>query len=58
MADQLPKTMTALAISKHCKPDEYGLATLPVPEISMPDELLIRVRAASVNPIDVKLAGP
>lgn len=42
--------MRAIALSKYCKPNEYEVATLPTPEISNPDELLIKVYAASVNP--------
>jgi NADPH:quinone reductase-like Zn-dependent oxidoreductase len=49
--------MRALALSKYCKPNEYQVATIPTPQISKPDELLIRVHAASVNPLDVKLAS-
>jgi NADPH:quinone reductase-like Zn-dependent oxidoreductase len=49
--------MRAVALTRHCKPSEYELATLPTPEISKPDQLLIRVHAASVNPIDVKMAS-
>ncbi|KAG9236464.1 chaperonin 10-like protein [Amylocarpus encephaloides] len=57
MSTQIPKTMRAVALSKYCEPSEYELATLPVPGISEPDEVLIKVKAASVNPIDVKLAS-
>jgi NADPH:quinone reductase-like Zn-dependent oxidoreductase len=57
MATQIPHTMRALALSRYCKPADYDVATLPTPEISQPDELLIKVHAASVNPIDVKLAS-
>jgi len=49
--------MRAVALSNYCKPTEYDVATLPVPEITKPDELLIRVYAASINPIDVKMAS-
>ncbi|CZR50780.1 related to oxidoreductase [Phialocephala subalpina] len=49
--------MRALALSHHCNPSEYNVATLEVPKITQPDELLIRVHAAAVNPIDVKLAS-
>jgi NADPH:quinone reductase-like Zn-dependent oxidoreductase len=49
--------MRAVALSNYCKPSEYQVATLPTPHISKPDELLIRVRAASVNPVDVKMAS-
>lgn len=49
--------MRAIALAKYCKPDEYEVATLPTPEITKPDEVLIKVHAASVNPVDVKLAS-
>ncbi|KAF4635187.1 hypothetical protein G7Y89_g2917 [Cudoniella acicularis] len=49
--------MRALAISKYCKPSEYQMSTLPLPEIARPDELLIKVKAAAVNPVDVKMAS-
>ncbi|KAH8815150.1 chaperonin 10-like protein [Xylogone sp. PMI_703] len=53
----IPATMRALALSKFCKPSEYAIATLPTPEIAKPDEVLIKVHAASVNPVDVKMAS-
>lgn len=37
--------------------DKYDICTLPTPIISKPDEILIKVHAASINPIDVKTAG-
>jgi len=57
MATKIPTTMRAIALTKFCNPAEYNVGTLPVPKITRPDELLIRVRAASVNPVDVKLAS-
>ena len=57
MASKIPRTMRALALSIFSKPSEYGVATIPTPEISQPDELLVKVHAASINPIDVKLAS-
>lgn len=57
MSTSIPSTMRALALSKFCNPSEYGIATVPTPKLSKPDEILIRVQVASVNPIDVKLAG-
>ncbi|KAL2072559.1 hypothetical protein VTL71DRAFT_11902 [Oculimacula yallundae] len=57
MATKIPTTMRALALAQHCNPSGYNCATLPVPKITKPDELLIKVHAASVNPVDVKLAG-
>ncbi len=49
--------MRAIALSTYSKPDQYNLATLPTPEITKPDEVLIKVHAASINPIDVKMAS-
>lgn len=49
--------MRALVLPRYCKPSEYDVATVPTPQISKPDELLIKVHAASVNPIDVKMAA-
>lgn len=49
--------MTALALSNYGKPSEYNIATLPVPKVSKPYEMLVKVHAAAVNPIDVKLAS-
>jgi NADPH:quinone reductase-like Zn-dependent oxidoreductase len=48
--------MRALAITKHCTPKDYQLLTLPVPKIQADDDILIKVKAAGVNPIDVKMA--
>ncbi|KIX03610.1 uncharacterized protein Z518_07163 [Rhinocladiella mackenziei CBS 650.93] len=54
---KIPFTMRSLATEKYCKPDEYRLLPLPVPQITGKDEILIKVHAASVNPIDVKVAS-
>lgn len=62
--------MKALAIKQYCTPGEYEILNLPRPEVT--DEraktsedgddtalgdLVIRVHAASINPVDVKLAS-
>jgi NADPH:quinone reductase-like Zn-dependent oxidoreductase len=57
MSAQVPSTMRALAIPFYCKPTEYDVAILPTPIIYRPDHVLIKVTAASVNPIDVKMAS-
>ncbi|TVY82449.1 Reticulon-4-interacting protein [Lachnellula suecica] len=48
--------MRSLAIEKYCKPQDYEILDLPVPEIKSADELLIKVHAGSINPVDVKVA--
>ncbi|KFY85413.1 hypothetical protein V500_08437 [Pseudogymnoascus sp. VKM F-4518 (FW-2643)] len=53
---QIPPTMRALAIPSYGKPSSYGLASVPTPQITQPDEVLIKVHAAGVNPIDIKVA--
>jgi len=57
MAASIPSTMQAIALAKYGKPSEYGLATLPVPQIKNQNEVLIKVHAASINPVDVKMAS-
>lgn len=54
---EIPSSMRAIVLSHYCTPDSYSIATIAVPQISNPSELLIRVHAASVNPIDVKMAN-
>jgi NADPH:quinone reductase-like Zn-dependent oxidoreductase len=49
--------MRALAISEYCMPSQYDLATLPIPKVTQPDDILIKVEAASFNPIDIKMAS-
>jgi NADPH:quinone reductase-like Zn-dependent oxidoreductase len=49
----LPSTMRALVIDRTGGPDELHLAELPLP-VPVGDELLIRVVAAAINPIDAK----
>ncbi|TVY35443.1 2-methylene-furan-3-one reductase, partial [Lachnellula subtilissima] len=57
MSTSIPSSMRALVLPRYCKPSEYDFATVPTPHISQPDELLVKVLAASVNPIDVKMAA-
>lgn len=49
--------MRSLAISSYTTPDHYDVIDLPTPSISSPDEVLVKVHAASINPVDVKLAS-
>jgi len=50
--------MRAIALEKFSNPSDYNLATLPVPQVTKDDDVLIKVHAASVNPVDVKMASP
>ncbi|PQE31607.1 Alcohol dehydrogenase protein [Rutstroemia sp. NJR-2017a WRK4] len=52
-----PSTMRALALAKLGKPEIYDVATVPTPKITREGEVLIKVEAASVNPVDVKMAS-
>jgi NADPH:quinone reductase-like Zn-dependent oxidoreductase len=52
----LPLTMRSLATKNYGKPNTYEILDLPVPKIIEVDDILIKVSAASLNPIDVKLA--
>ncbi|KAJ9254449.1 hypothetical protein DTO207G8_3640 [Paecilomyces variotii] len=45
-----------VGVSSHCKPSEYQLLELPRPEITDPKDVIIKVHAASVNPVDLKKA--
>lgn len=48
--------MLSVTTSKYSSPSGYELIKLPRPQISEPKDVLIRVHAASINPIDVKKA--
>jgi len=58
MASPTPTTMRAIALDRFSDPKDYNLATIPVPKIQKDDEVLIKIHAASVNPVDVKLSSP
>jgi NADPH:quinone reductase-like Zn-dependent oxidoreductase len=49
--------MLAVVAPSYSDPSNYQLSNVPKPVISDPTEILIQVHAASVNPIDVKLAS-
>lgn len=57
MEFQVPETMRALAIHRFSKPEDYDLATIRSPKITKPDEVLIKVHSASINPGELKLAS-
>lgn len=56
MALETPSSMKALALHAYGAPSTYGIATLPVPQVRSPNEVLIKVHSASINPVDVKMA--
>jgi NADPH:quinone reductase-like Zn-dependent oxidoreductase len=49
--------MLSINISKHTTPDQYGLGEVPTLAVERPTDILIKVHAASINPIDVKKAS-
>jgi NADPH:quinone reductase-like Zn-dependent oxidoreductase len=54
--DKPPASMRALVIDRTGTPDELHLAEVPTP-VAVVDDLLVRVVAAGVNPIDAKTRG-
>ncbi len=52
----MPPTMRSVAINSYSEPAKFEL-NLPVPSISSPTDVLIRVHAASINPGDLTLAS-
>lgn len=57
MATEIPSSMQALALEAYGTPSSYNIATLSVPKITAPDQILIKVHSASINPVDVKMAA-
>lgn len=49
--------MTCVIAPTFTDPWGYQLSQLPIPSITEPKDVVIRVYAASVNPIDVKKAA-
>lgn len=49
--------MHSLAVRKYCKPSEYEVIERPIPTITSPDEVLIRVHAAGFMTGDSQVAG-
>jgi NADPH:quinone reductase-like Zn-dependent oxidoreductase len=50
-------TMLSITAPTYCAPLGYQLSTLPRPVVSEPTDVVIKVHAASVNPVDLKLAS-
>ncbi|KAJ5176196.1 uncharacterized protein N7482_002073 [Penicillium canariense] len=49
--------MLSISIPQYDTPDHYELCQLPAPTVEHPTDILIKVHAASINPIDVKKAS-
>lgn len=48
--------MLSLNVSSYSKPSEYQVSGLAKPQLDEPRDVIVRVHAASINPIDVKRA--
>ena len=48
--------MLSLNISSYSKPSEYQVSKLPTPTLGNSKDVIVKVYAASINPIDVKRA--
>lgn len=49
--------MLAITAPSYTDPSGYELTEVPSPTLSSPDDVLVQVYAASVNPVDVKLVS-
>ena len=49
--------MLSLNIPSYTTPPNYQVSELPKPEIDSQNEVIVKVHAASINPIDVKRAA-
>lgn len=49
--------MLALTAPRYTDPSSYELNEVPKPTITDPTDVIIQVHAASINPVDVKLAA-
>ncbi|KAI9162867.1 NADPH-dependent alkenal/one oxidoreductase, chloroplastic [Paramyrothecium foliicola] len=49
--------MQALALQKYGPPSTYESISIATPTLGSPDDILIKVHAASINPVDVKFAA-
>ena len=57
MASASSSEMLSICISSYSKPSGYGLANFPKPVVEADNEVVIKVHAASINPVDTKKAG-
>lgn len=55
--EQMPQTMRALVASKYCRPDGYEIAQVLLPELTEPNQVLIRMHAAAMQAGDCQFAS-
>lgn len=55
--NNLPQTMRSLAVRQYSKPSGYEVLQLPIPIISRPGDILIRVHAASIQTGDTQITA-
>ncbi|KAM7199712.1 GroES (chaperonin 10)-like protein [Naviculisporaceae sp. PSN 640] len=53
----MANTMRSLAVRKYCKPADYEVMQLPLPVITKPGQVLIRVHAAGIMTGDTQFAA-
>ena len=49
--------MRSLVAPKYCEPAEYEIREVPVPSITEPDQILVRVHAANIITGDTQAAS-
>ena len=53
----MASSMTCVIAAAFTDPRGYQLSQLPMPTVNEPTDVVMRVHAASVNPVDVKKAA-
>jgi hypothetical protein len=54
MSWTIPDTMRSLCIYSYRPPSEYEISTIPTPRITLPNHVLVKVAAGSINPADME----
>lgn len=49
--------MRAVTAPKFTDPSGYELSEVEAPTVSQPTDVIVQIHAASINPVDVKLAA-
>lgn len=49
--------MLSLTTASYAPPASYELTEQPLPTVINPDDVVFKIHAASINPVDVKLAA-